>query len=42
VMLVKRAFFRDAESWKTTQLTEGTPQCKMLTALSSVWQDCAN
>jgi hypothetical protein len=42
MILVKRAFFRDVESWKINQLTEGTPQCKMLTALSDVWQDCAN
>jgi hypothetical protein len=42
MLLVKWAFFRDVESWKIPQLTEGTPLCKMLTALSNVWQDCAN
>lgn len=42
VRLVKRASFRDIESWYTTQPTEGTPQCRMLPARSSVWQDCVN
>jgi hypothetical protein len=43
VLLVNRAFFRDVEGCcKTASVTEGTPRCKMLPALSSVWQDYAN